>query len=339
MRTIISLILLGVAMKAMPQIIQAEYLFDNNDAAYGQGITLTVPGNSGEVTISDTLSVDGLMPGIHQAFFRVKDAFEGWSMQMSKLFLIPRLLDTVIGFSYRIDPQSEGSIWSYKPFLSPSIDVSYSFEIDLGDISKGIHYIEAMAVTKGGIWTPVSKGTFFSLYSEPLNITSLEYYFEAGDASASAIYSVSNFTPAPNITLDSVTFSIPVSSLENLKSYFIYVRAVDEEGNKSFFLSDTIVYRGPTDLKEKIYIEKGMMLFPNPVSDLLNIRLFSMNTGKNYIVKLFDAAGRKVIEKELFFGNNEYTLLETSGLKSGVYRIVIYSYNGRQITHGEFVKK
>lgn len=339
MRTIFALFLFGFAIDAIPQIMQAEYLFDNNNAAYGQGISLTVPANSGEVTITDTLPVENLSPGIHQAFFRVKDATEGWSMQMSKLFLIPQPLDTILGYSYRIDPQSSESKWEYKFFPSPALDVDDAFEIDLGDISKGIHFIEVIAVTKGGIWTPLSKGTFFSLYSEPLNITSLEFYFEDEDASVSSLYSVSNFDPGSNLTLDSVTFSIPVSSLENLKSYFIFIRAVDEAGNKSFFLKDTIVYHGPTDLKEKIYIEKGMMVFPNPVSDLLNIRLISMNTDNNYIVKLFDAAGRNVIEKEFFFGNDEYTLLETSGLNPGVYRIVIYSYNGSQITHGEFVKK
>jgi hypothetical protein len=339
MRTILTLLLIGLAAKAMPQIVQAEYSIDNVAVAYGQGTSLTVPANSGEVTITAVLPVDNLSPGIHQAFFRVKDATEGWSVLMSKVFLIPEALDTIVGFRYRIDPQAEGSTWSYNIFPSPSVDVEYALEIDLGEISKGIHFIEAMAVSKSGIWTPVSKGTFLSLYSEPLNITSLEYYFEADDASTSPLYVTSNFDPSPVVTLDSVTFTIPVTSLENLKRYLIYVRAVDETGNKSFFLSDTIVYHGVTGLEDQIYLAPDLLVYPSPVSDLLNIRFLPLNHNSDYIIRLYDAAGRTVMEKNLFFSRDEYAILETSALMPGVYRIVIFTTAGVQVTHSEFVKR
>ncbi len=330
--------MLGLAVKAMPQIVQAEYSIDDAAVPYGQGTPLTVPVNTGEVTITADLPVDNLSPGFHQAFFRVRDASEGWSMQLSKIFLIPLPLDTVLGFRYSIDPQTAGSTWTYGTFPSSSVDVEYTLEIDLGEISKGIHYIEAMAVSKSGIWTPVSKGTFFSLYSEPLNITSLEYYFEAGDASVSPLYTVSNFDPSPHITLDSVTFSIPVTYLENMKSYLIHVRAVDESGNKGFFMGDTIVYHGTTGLDDRIYLSPEVMIYPNPVSDMLNIRFLPLNHTTDYVVRIYDAAGRIVKEKELFFSRDEYTEIATSGLEPGVYRIVIYTNTGSQVTHGEFVK-
>jgi hypothetical protein len=339
MRTILTFLLLGLAVKAMPQIVQAEYSIDDAAVPFGQGTPLTVPANSGEVTITGTLPVDNLAPGFHQAYFRVKDATEGWSVLLSKIFLIPWPLDTIVEFRYSIDPQSVGATWAYGTFPSPSTDVDYSMEINLGAISKGIHYFEAMARTKSGIWTPVSRGLFFSLYSEPLNITSLEYYFEDEDALISPLYTVSDFDPSPNITLDSVTFTIPVTSLENLKSYFIYIRAADEAGNKSFFLCDTIVYHGITGLEDQIYFAPELMVFPSPVSDMLNIRFIPLNNSGDYIVRLYDAAGRTVTEKKLDFSRDEYTVLETSGLIPGVYRIVIFTNTGVQVTHSEFVKK
>ena len=51
-------------------------------------------------------------------------------------------------------------------------------ELDLGNLSKGIHYFEAMAKSASGKWSSISRGTFFNNYTEPLNITALEYYFE-----------------------------------------------------------------------------------------------------------------------------------------------------------------
>ena len=65
MRTILTLLLIGLAAKAMPQIVQAEYSIDNAAVAYGQGTSLTVPANSGEVTITAVLPVDNLSPAIY----------------------------------------------------------------------------------------------------------------------------------------------------------------------------------------------------------------------------------------------------------------------------------
>ena len=338
MRTILILLLLGLAAEAIPQIVEAEYSFDNPALPYGRGTSITVPANTGEVTITTTLPLDDLSPGFHQAFFRVKDATDGWSSLIPRIFFIPWPLDTIVGFSYSIDPQTAGSTWTYKTFPATSTDVDYTFEIDLGEISNGIHFIEAMAVSGTGIWTPVSKGTFFSLYSEPLNITSLEYYFEDEDSSMSQLYTISDFDPAPDITLDSVTFTIPVTSLENLKRYLIYIRAVDETDNKSFFVSDTIVYHGITGLKDAIYLAPKMMVFPSPVSDMLNIRFIPLHNNIDYVIRLYDAAGRTVMEKRLFFSRDEYSTLETSELVPGVYRIVIFTTAGNQVAHSEFVK-
>jgi len=339
MRTILTFLLLGLAVRAMPQIVQAEYSIDDAAVPYGQGTSLTVPANSGDVTITASLPLDDLSPGFHQAFFRVKHATEGWSSLLPKIFLIPQPLDTIVGFRYSIDPQTAESTWTYGTFPSRSTDVNYTMEVDLGSISKGIHFIEAMAITTSGIWTPVSRGTFFSLYSEPLNITSLEYYFEDEDSSMSPLYTVSNLDPSPDITLDSVTFTIPVASLENLKRYLMYIRAVDETGNKGFFFCDTLVYHGTTGFEDRIYLAPDMMVYPNPVSDMLNLKCITLNHTGDYFVRIYDAAGRVVIEKELFFSRDEYAILETTGLMPGIYRIVIYTNAGNQIAHGEFVKR
>jgi hypothetical protein len=339
MRAIFTILLLGLAARLFPQVVKAEYFYDNAAVSYGQGTPLTIPANTGNVQITATLPVGNLSPGFHQAFFRVKDAKEGWSSLTPKIFLKPSPLENIVGFKYCIDPQTNENTWTYRTFPTPSQNVNMSVEIDLGNISKGIHYIEAMARSESGIWTPVSKGTFFNLYTEPLNITSLEYYFEADNSSLSPLYTIGNFEPSPEIALDSVTFSIPIASLENLKSYLIYIRAVDASGNKGFFMHDTIVYHGPTGIKGRIYVAPELMVFPNPARDMLNLKFIPLNKSSDFIIRIFDDAGRMVEEKEFAFRTDEYYMLETSGLMPGVYRIAIYTPYGDPVAHAGFIKR
>jgi hypothetical protein len=338
MRVIIILLLLGLSARAWPQVVKAEYFYDNASVPYGQGTPLTVPANTGDVQITATLPVSNLSPGFHQAFFRVKDATEGWSSLTPKVFLKPWPLETIVGFRYCIDPQTIGAVWEYQDFPSPSEDVNFNMEIDLEGISKGIHYIEAMARSESGTWTPVSKGTFFSLYAEPLNITSLEYYFEDENAILSELYTVSDFEPSPEITLDSFTFAIPVASLENLNRYFIYIRAVDESGNKGFFLQDTLVFHA-TGIKDLIYLAPEIMVFPNPVSDKLSLKFVPTNKTGDYMLRLYDESGRVVLIKEFSFRTDEYFSIETSGLMPGVYRIIIFNNSDNPVARAEFIRR
>ena len=371
MRELFTLLLLGLSLEALPQVVKAEYFFDNTAVAYGQGTSLTVPSNTGNVDITADLTVSSLSPGFHQAFFRVKDAVKGWSpltpktflklntvelftgfsygfnaetdvkawtyqaftspsanvsMDVEipvaslspgfnqiifrakdagrewstltpKTFLKPDPHETIVGFKYCFDAGTEA--WTYRAFPSPSTDVGLNAELDLGTLPKGIHYFQAMAKSATGKWSPISRGTFFNIYTEPLDITSLEYFFEDGSGVISPLYIVNNFTPSPHVTLDSLTFSVPVSSLENLKMYFVYFRAVDVAGNRSFFMKDTIVYHsGTTGIGDLIHLTPELMIYPNPASEMVNLKLsVPMDYPGDFVIRVFDDPGVAVEEK------------------------------------------
>jgi hypothetical protein len=414
MRALLTLLLLGLALKALPQVVKAEYFFDDAAMAYGQGTSLTVPSNTGDVQITAELPVSSLSPGIHQVYFRVKDAIKGWSPLTPKSFLKPNAheviigfkycidtqsdvnswiytafpspssdagmdvdfsltglspgfhqiffqaknatrewspiapktfikpwpLETIVGFKYCIDGQPGTETWTYRAFPAPSTNVSMDVELDLGALSKGIHYFEATAKSESGIWTAISRGTFFNLYAEPLDIKALEYYFEDEAGVSGSLYSVNNFTHSPNVTLDSVTFSIPVSSLENLKKYFVYIRAVDEEGNRSFYMKDTIVYHtGTTGIKDRIYVTPELMIFPNPVSEMVNLKFVPLDHRGDFIISVVDETGRIVAEEKFSFSEADHHVLDASALISGVYRIVICTTVGKPVARATFLKK
>jgi hypothetical protein len=411
MRSFLTLLLLGLALKALPQVVKAEYFFDNAAIAYEQGISLTVPSNTGDVQITAELPVTGLSPGFHQVFFRVKDAVKGWSpltpvtfvrlytgtflgfrygfdpqtdvntwtyhafpsqssdVSMSidipvsglppgfhqifcqardatgewspmtpKTFLRINPAETIVGFRYCFDAGTEA--WSYRNFPSPSADVSQNVELDLGTLPKGIHYFQAMAKTATGIWSPISSGTFFNIYSEPLNITALEYYFEDESGVAGSLFKVNNFTPSPNVTLDSVTFSIPVGSLVNLKTYYVYIRGVNEVGERSQYMKDTIVYHASTTgIKDLIQLTPKIMVFPNPVSEMVSLKFIPLENKGDLIIRIVDETGRIAAEKEFSFSEVDNYTIDASGLISGIYRIVISTKNGKPVARATFVKK
>jgi hypothetical protein len=284
------------------------------------------------------IPVASLSPGFHQMIFRAKNALREWSQLTPKTFLKLDPHETIIGFKYCFDAGNEA--WTYRAFPSPSTDVSMNAELDLGTLPKGIHYFQAIARSATGKWSPISRGTFFNIYTEPLDITSLEYYFEDGSGVLSPLYEVNNFTPSPHVTLDSLTFSVPVSSLENLKKYFVYFRAVDEAGNRSFFMKDTIVYHASTTgIKDLIHLTPELMIYPNPVSEMVNLKFVPMDYPGDFVIRVFDGAGRIAVEEKFSFSEAEHYTIDASGLTSGVYRINIYTTAGKPVARATFVKK
>jgi len=354
MKRVLTLLLLAITLRAMPQAGEAagtkgffpdavgiaEFFFDNASVGYGQGISLTVPFNTGDVVITAEPSVIALSPGFHTATFRVWDTLRGWSQSVTRTFLKPWPRQNVASFRYRIDASTGEEPWTNRAFPTPSTDVIIDLEPDVASLPEGVHFVEASARSANGIWSHITKGTFFSYSSMPLNIKALEYYFEDESGSAGPLLSVSNFTPSPHITLDSVTFSVPVSSLVNLKKYFVYVRAVDETGNRGMYMKDTITYHAySVGIKDLILLTPEMMVFPNPASDMVNIKLVSLDQPGALFMKIFDETGRIVSEEKFSFTEADHYSIDASGLINGVYRIAIYSSAGRPVARATFIKK
>jgi hypothetical protein len=72
-------------VKEPPKIVAAEYFFDKDNIAQGQGTSLSItPGDS--VKWTGNVSVDGLESGDHVLFIRVKDSTGLWSISHAQPF-------------------------------------------------------------------------------------------------------------------------------------------------------------------------------------------------------------------------------------------------------------
>ncbi len=339
MRPLITVLFLGITLSAVSQINRAEYYFDDADPAFGQGIPVTVPSNTGDVVIAEEISASSLSPGFHQLFFRVRNDVKGWSHPVMRVFYKSWPEQNVAGFRYRIDPKTGAEAWNYQVFPYPSTDVIMNLEINPGALPDGIHYLEASAKSETGVWSPISKGTFFSYFASPSKIKALEYYFEEEGGAAGPLLSVSNFTPSTHVTLDSVDFSVPVSSLVNLTKYYVWVRAVDENGNRGIYMKDTITYHAfITGIKDQIMLARELMVFPNPTSGMVSLKLINLDQPGDLYIKIFDETARIVLEETFSFTERDHYLLDVSDLGSGVFRIVIFTSAGRPVARASFIK-
>jgi len=103
------------------------------------------------------------------------------------------------------------------------------------------------------------------------------------------------------------------------------------------FFNDTMVVNTSMAIKllgcligvEEVDMESQVAVYPNPVSDMLNIELYDVVPGK-FTCTMFDITGR-MIPVEPFVVNTDKMEIDLSGVKSGMYFLQI-QVNNQKIT-------
>ncbi|MEI7801879.1 MAG: SBBP repeat-containing protein [Bacteroidota bacterium] len=99
----------------------------------------------------------------------------------------------------------------------------------------------------------------------------------------------------------------------------------------------TFTIVGPREEMTTGDAETSMQLFPNPVTDLLNVS-FSISTAGNYKLEVYDLLGREIIAKENNYETGEWSeQLFTGQLSSGIYFVRLNGKDG-MIETKKFVK-
>jgi len=82
-----------------------------------------------------------------------------------------------------------------------------------------------------------------------------------------------------------------------------------------------------------------LMVFPNPASDMVNMKLISLDQPGDLFIKIFDETGRIVSVEKFSFTEADHYSVDVSGLGEGIYRITITGSAGRAVARATFVKK
>jgi hypothetical protein len=107
----------------------------------------------------------------------------------------------------------------------------------------------------------------------------------------------------------------------------------DEQGELALLLESS---SQTTGVEKKKIAKQDVMIYPNPLEDVLNIKLCENKMDVNEI-KIFDMTGREVM-KQMVFGQNKISI-DVLELISGRYLLAIYSRGGEIVYRQRFLIK
>jgi len=79
------------------------------------------------------------------------------------------------------------------------------------------------------------------------------------------------------------------------------------------------------------------MVFPNPVSEMVSLKFVPLENQGDLVLRIFDETGRIMAEEDFSFSEADHYTLNVSGLKPGIYRIVINTTAGKPAARATFV--
>lgn len=224
------------------QITQIEYFIDNNDPGFGNATAVPFT-SSNNVDVTFNVPLNNISDGLHWLYIRAKDANNNWSLIQGKMFMKFSGTGTgtpqVNAVEYYIDTDpgvGNGTMVS----IPAGNDVDFTFNVDLSNVSTGLHTLYIRARDNLGRWSFVEKKSFVRYVgtgngtSFP-KITAIEYYIDTdpGEGSATAV----SFTPD---SIVDVTFNADLSSVAD-GVHTLYIRAKDNYGRWSFVEKQTFV--------------------------------------------------------------------------------------------------
>ena len=215
-------------------IVAIEYFFDA-DPGPGNGISIPiVPANL--VTVQTIIDLSNLSTGLHRLYVRARDENGNWGIVQSKLVLVQKAgvgghtllpLPKIMDIEYFFDDDPDYGSGLNLNFTWDN-DVDLSTNIDLSNLSTGLHRLYVRARDENGNWGIVqSKLVLIQKTGSdtPLpNITGVEYFFDQDPGFGNG----ANLAFRPDVTVEIGT-NLPLYSLA-LGDHSLYVRAQDENG-------------------------------------------------------------------------------------------------------------
>ena len=223
------------------ELQRLEYYLDH-DPGFGQGIALAL---ADPVDSQDDYNIDlsGVAPGIHSLFVRAQNNYGQWSFVYKRNFYV---FDTpsAIGsaelqrLEYYLD-DDPGLGQGIALALADPVDSQDDYNIDLSDVTPGIHSLFVRAQNNYGQWSFVHKRNFY-VFDAPggdREIVEVEYYLNHDPGIGNAISLNDSSIPGEDLDIDFV-----VDDPEDGGNHIIYARARDNYGMWSFVVADTLVF-------------------------------------------------------------------------------------------------
>ncbi|MBL0054377.1 MAG: T9SS type A sorting domain-containing protein [Bacteroidetes bacterium] len=269
-------------------VAKAEYRFDD-DKGVGKNTQVSLILAADSTWVLPTISTSGLAVGYHVLYIRTRDSNKKWSQTTRINIEIvaneTQTKDSIIAAEYFIDFEPSGGYGFATdiPLSQKDSSITQSFTIPtsvFASLPIGYHTIYGRVKNKLGLWSETFRNNIELIKSEDArSVVKVEYFFSGNDdIGFGACYS-KTISIKPPFTVDKDTFYIPLNQLTYGNNITLYIRAKESvtgiwsQTAKKGGLN--VVPPGPrlaTTTEENSY-----SMYPNPVSDHLNIDLANFN--------------------------------------------------------------
>lgn len=294
------------------QIDSYRYWFDD---AIANAVTTTVSATD-ELVLTTAWPTGAMGPGHHRVSFQFRDTDGVWSVPSTELFV--RGGHDIVGYRYWVNDDI-GSLITGT--VGPAQVADLNSLIDPGTLTKAFNTVTIQFTDADGSYT-VPRTQYFTANSGLVN--GYQYWIDDDIANSQ------NGSLGPADVVDLIA-DLPVNTTNGIHVFTIRFSGVN--GSWSVPLSTEFSF---TTAVEELPGVTDLLLFPNPVTDQLGLRL-TTDKARTLSLQVLDLSGSVVADLSTWsVGSTAHRSWDVSALASGSYLLRITGEHGAWTTR--FVK-
>lgn len=198
-----------------------EYFF-GADPGFGNGTPMPLPQDG---KLATTLDLNALDNGISFMTIRIRDNHGAWSVPYIKSIVVGELpYPIVTQLEYFMDEDPGFDLGTTIEFTDPETTRFFVSEIDLTNLSNGLHTFYIRAKDSEGVWGQIYHKAFVIMNQDNLTTDRIEYFIDEDPGLGEAV--ALNLDPTQG---DTLTASIDLSEL-TIGTHTLGIRVRDEQG-------------------------------------------------------------------------------------------------------------
>ena len=314
MRTLlISALLLASGLASAQQINGYRYWYDDNTAS----ATTTPVSATNELVLNTDLPTVDMAPGHHRISMQVRDSDGNWSVPRTSIFV--RTSGLVNGYRYWLNDDPTTLVTAA---VTPTATLNLANDLAMGNLTRNFNWVTFQFKEADGRYS-VPKTQAFVRGTGAVN--GYEYWIN------DAIASSTTGTIGPNNVVDLIA-DLPTGTPAG--PHFFTIRFSGTNGTWSVPL--TTQFNNFVSIDELPGIS-DLLLFPNPVSSELGLRL-STDDVRTLNLQVLDVSGAAVRDLSTWsVSGTTYRNWDISDLASGSYLLRVSDGDGTWTTR--FVKQ
>ncbi|WP_303316902.1 T9SS type A sorting domain-containing protein [Flavivirga abyssicola] len=248
-------------------ITSAEYFF-NTDPGIGNGTSLSVNSNTGQLVQSFSIATTGLTDGFNTLYIRTLNSDSNWSLYDKQSFYLKNFNTSIIAsaeYFFNTDPGiGNGTSLSVN---SNTGQLNQVFSIPATSLSEGFHNFYLRTQNSNGDWSLYDRQIIYikDFDLSPDEVSAAEYFIDSDPGIGNGTSIVFG-----DASLSSQTLNIDSTGLAN-GDHLFYVRVQDTNGDWSIY--DTALFTIDSSLGVDNNLLSEISLLSNPFENDLSLKI------------------------------------------------------------------